>query len=196
MRRAAFLAVFFWPFVADAEPCEGGVCVPKEDLRAFVQLAKEAKCRNETPPVVNADPVVIVLDTDGRVYGSGSDPRPYTVRLNWCNYDLVGRGQVKLIAAQREEPTSGFRFRLKATMSYLPASAFYAKDGYAGLDAGVLLEPLFWSWANVNAYVGVRSFGAGLGFDLTRNMGLYAGYALTWGKWEHNPHVGLSFALW
>lgn len=196
MNGRMFAVVFLLAAEARGQGCEGGVCVPKDDLRAFVQLAREAKCRNETPPQLVADPITIVLDREGRVYGSGAAPQPYTVKLHWCNYDIEGKGQVKLIAAQREEPTSGFRFRVKATVGYLPASAYYAKDGYAGLDVGVLLEPFFWSWANVNAYVGVRAVGAGLGVDITRNMGLYLGYALAWGTWQHNPHAAVSFALW
>lgn len=198
-RFKIFAAVFLLAAEArgqEGQGCEGGVCVPKEDLRAFVQLAREAKCRNETPPQFVADPVTIVIDREGRVYGSGADPQPYKVKLHWCNDDLEAKGQVKLIAAQREEPTSGFRFRGKATVGYLPVSAYNAKNGYAGLDAGVLLEPFFFSWANINAYVGARAVGAGVGFDLTRNMGAYLGYAVTWGTWQHNSHAGLSFALW
>jgi len=159
--------------------CEGGTCVAKEDLQAFVQLAREAKCRADTPPAFKIDPVTIVVDRDGRIYGSGSDPKPMTFHLDWCNYKIEGKGQVNIVAAQRVEPTSGFRFRTKATIGYLPLTALDKKDGYAGLDAGVLLEPFFLSWANVNAYVGFRSVGAGLGIDLTRNMGLYVGYLAT-----------------
>ena len=37
---------------------------------------------------------------------------------------------------------------------------------------------------------------AGIGFDVTRNMGVYIGYAVTWGTWQSNPHAAISFALW
>lgn len=165
-------------------------------MKVFVQLLKDQKCRAETKPTFKLDPLMVVVDKDGRIYGSGSDPRPFTIRMKWCNYDVEARGQTSIIAAERVEPNSGFRFRTKATIGWLPATAFYAKNGYAGLDAGVLLEPLFWSWANINAYVGVRSVGGGFGLDLTKNMGVYLGYATTWGTWEHNPHAAVSFALW
>jgi len=181
---------------AEAQTCEGGSCVAKEDLQAFIQLAREAKCRADTAPTLKLDPITIVVDRDGRIYGSGSDPKPYVVHLDWCNYKIEAKGQVSLVAAQRVEPTSGFRFRPKATIGYLPLTALDKKDGYAGLDAGVLLEPFFLSWSNLNVYVGFRAVGAGVGFDLTRNMGLYGGYAITWGTWQHNPHAAISFALW
>ncbi len=197
-RLAAFLvfgAVLLGPGKAHPQTCDG-VCVPRDDLRAFVQLAKEAKCRSETSPRLQTDPLAVVIDREGRIYGSGAAPYPYTVKLHWCNYDIEARGQVQILAAQLEEPAWGLRFRPKVAVGYLPATAFTEKDGYAGLDAGVLLEPFFLSWANVNVYVGARSVGVGLGADLTRNMGAYLGYATTWGSWQHNPHVALSFALW
>jgi len=65
------------------------------------------------------------------------------------------------------------------------------------IDGGVLLEPFFIRWANVNAYVGVRSVGGGVGIDLTKNFGVYLGYAVTWWPtWNSNPYLGISFALW
>ena len=182
---------------ADAVACPPGVtCVPPEDMKVFVQLLKDQKCREETPPKLTADPVTIVVDKEGRIYGSGSDPYPYKLHIDWCNYKVEVTSQVKLVAAQRVEPISGFRFRPKATIGFLPLTALNEKSGYSGLDAGVLLEPFFLSWANVNAYVGFRSVGAGLGFDITKNMGLYVGYAITWGTWQSNPHAAISFALW
>jgi len=196
MRLRAFAVVFLLASEARAEPCTGGVCVAQDDMRAFVQLAREAKCRTDTPPQLKLDPITIVVDRDGRIYGSGADPKPYAAQLHWCNYDIEAKGQVGLIAAQREEPTSGFRFRPKAAVGYLPVTALVEKNGYTGIDVGVLVEPLFLSWFNVNVYVGVRSLGAGLGVDITRNMGLYLGYALTWGTWQHNPQAAVSFALW
>lgn len=191
---AFVLAILGAPDLEAAE-CNG-TCVPPEDMQVFVRLLKDQKCRAETPPALMVDPIMVVTDHEGRIYGTGSDPKPFTVHLNWCNYVLDAKGQVSIVAAKREEPTSGFRFRPKATIGYLPVTAFDRKDGYAGLDAGLLLEPVFFSWANLNAYVGARSVGAGFGLDITRNMGFYLGYAVTWGTWQHNPHAAVSFALW
>jgi hypothetical protein len=181
---------------AQGAECTSGTCVPADDLKTFVQLAKEHKCRAEMPPTFALDPITIIVDKQGRIFGSGSDPKPFTLKATWCNYTLEGKGQTKILAAQREEPIWGWRFRLKLAVGYLPATAYYQKDGYAGLDAGLLLEPFFLSWANVNAYVGVRSVGGGLGFDLLKNFGLHLGYAVTWGTWQHNPHAAIYFAFW
>ena len=174
----------------------GSTCVPAEDMQVFVKLLQEKKCLQGTPPDLKLDPITVTEDKDGRVFVSGADPLPYTVRMKWCSYEAEAKGKLVITVAKMEPPTWGLRFRLKAAPSYLPVTAFEAKDGYAGIDFGLLSEPFFVQWANLNAYVGVRSVGAGFGFDLTKNMGLYVGYAVTWGTWQHNPHVALSFALW
>lgn len=182
---------------ADPVACPPGVtCVPPEDMKVFVQLLKEQKCRAETPPTFKVDPVQITIDNDGRVYGTGSTPTPYKVHFDWCNYKVDGAGQTSIVAAKREAETWGWRFRVKAAPGFLPLTALNAKEASKGIDLGVLIEPFFVQWSNVNAYVGIRSVGGGFGFDLTKNFGVYAGYAITWGSWEHNLHGAMSFALW
>lgn len=176
--------------------CPDGVtCVTNPDMAVFIQLLKDARCRDEKPPEITADSVNIIVDREGRVYGSGTGPKPFTVRVKWCNYELTGASNMQLQVAQRVEPTWGFRLRLKATAGLLAIDAFKEDKLYEALDGGVLVEPFFVQWANVNGYVGFRSFGAGLGADLTTNMGVYAGYALTWGSWRSNVFTAISFAF-
>ncbi len=170
------------------------VCVPQEDFHDFVELLKQQSCRSHTAPVFRLDPITIVADKDGRVYSTGNDPRPYTVTVDWCNYKLDAAGKVPLIVAQELPETGGLRFRAKATLGVLGAELW--KDPKNSVDAGVLLEPLFYHDFNVNLYLGAHAFGAGLGLDLTRVVGLYGGFAMTWGTWAPNPHLGLSVALW
>jgi hypothetical protein len=182
---------------ARADECPAGsTCVPPEDMQTFVQLLRDQKCRSEQVPVLKMDPVTIIVDRQGRVYYSGSEPLPYKVHVDWCNYHVEAVGKVSVQVAQRVEPTWGWRFRMKAAFAYLPLEAVLEKDATQGLDGGVLLEPFFLQSFNVNAYVGVRSVGAGVGLDLTKNFGLYAGYALALGSWRSNPHFGVSFSFW
>ena len=84
---------------------------------------------------------------------------------------------------------------MKSRARLLAADAFTVTKLYEALDGGILVEPFFVQWANVNVLVGFRSFGAGLGADITTNFGLYLGYALTWGTWRSNPYLGVSFAF-
>jgi hypothetical protein len=78
----------------------------------------------------------------------------------------------------------------------VPLEAYYTKNALNGFDAGLLFEPFFVKWANINAYLGFRSTGVGIGFDLTKNMDLYLGYSVAWLTWRSNPYVGFGFALW
>ena len=194
----AALAVLLVPSEAHAQAAcpTGSTCVPAEDMAVFVKLLREKQCLQSAKPEFKFDPITLTEDKDGRVFVTGSNPLPYTVRATWCNYELQATGKLNVVVAKVEPPTWGWRFRLKAAPGYLPVTALVEKDGYAGLDFGLLAEPFFLQWSNLNAYVGFRSVGAGVGFDLTRNLGLYTGYAVTWGTWQHNPHVALSFALW
>jgi hypothetical protein len=59
-----------------------------------------------------------------------------------------------------------------------------------------MVDFLYYDWANLNAAVGFRSLGGGVGFDLTENFGAYAGYALTWGSWHHNVNIGFWFSFY
>jgi hypothetical protein len=184
------------PVVQAQEACDEGVCVDREDLEKFIQLAEDAKCRETTPPTFQLDPISVIVDKDGRIYGSGSDPQPYKLTMTWCNYQVEGRGQVQIIAAKRIPKEYGFRFRPKAAMGYLPLVALEEHTAASGVDIGILLEPVYYHWVNLNGYVGVRSAGAGVGLDVTRNMGVYLGWAITWGAWQQNVHAAVSFALW
>jgi hypothetical protein len=183
-------------YAQDASCPAGKVCVDKADMPTFLEALKEKQCLLKTPPTVTSDPLTIVIDRDGRVYGSGSDPHPYTVHLSWCNYTLDAKGETKIVAAMASEPSYGFRFRPKAALGLLGTELVSGAKFADSWDGGILLEPFFFQWANINAYVGFRSVGAGLGFDITKNFGAYLGYAVTWGGWRSNPLASLYFSFW
>jgi hypothetical protein len=170
------------------------VTVAKEDLQTLLQLARDEKCRRATQPQLTADKLTLVVDRQGRVFASGSGTAPFTLTLDWCNYHIEAKGQVGVYAAQMPEPTWGGRFRPKAALGFLPVEALRT-DVPSALDAGLLLEPFYWQYLNLNAFVGVRSVGAGLGLDVTKNLGVYTGYA--W-RWQGRSQVigAVSFALW
>jgi len=202
--------------VAAAEPapegCKGGTCVSDADLKKMVEVLREKKCLQTTKPTFELDPVTIVVDRDGRIFYSGAAPHPYTVKMDWCNYQATAEGHVDVVAATLTPPIWGFRFRPKAYMGLLPGEAFYriAENSVAELagedtesvgfadvfDAGVMADFLYYDWLNLNAAVGFRSFGGGLGADLTSNFGAYVGYANTWGTWHHNVNVSLWFSFY
>ena len=202
-RLALILCLLLFPAYALAEdtaesppPCpEGHVCVEKDDMAKFFEYARNRRCRATTNPTITVDPVHIIVDKEGRVFGSGTGQKPSKIHIDWCNYDLDFHSQIGLDVAQAEESEWGFRLRVKATMGVLASKLWDAKEVKDVLDVGVLVEPFYFHWANVNAYVGVRSFGVGLGADITSNFGAYLGYSMTWGEWEHTPFGSLYFAF-
>lgn len=176
------------------------VCVPEADMQKIVTVLQEKKCQQTETPAFELDPIQIIVDRQGRVFFSGADPKPYTLKMKWCGYEVEAKGSVNVIAAMRKPPIWGFRFRPKAYMGILPTEVLYSSDNSRDIgdfmDAGVMVDFLYYDWANLNGAVGYRSVGAGAGLDLTENFGTYAGYALTWGGWHHNANIGLWFSFW
>lgn len=181
--------------------CEG-TCVPPEDMKKIVEVLKQRKCLDEEPPEFDLDEVSIVIDKDGRVFFSGAAPHPYTLRMHWCGYEVEAQGKVTVVAAIKEPPIWGFRFRPKAYLGLLPTQPVYdlladeTVTFSSMVDAGLMVDFLHYKWANLNAAVGFRSIGGGVGVDITSNFGAYTGYALTWGVWQHNALTGLWFSFW
>jgi hypothetical protein len=178
------------------------ICLPKEDVQAFVALLKEKKCMQTTEPKFQLDEIKLFVDKEGRVFYSGEVPHPYQLTMSWCTYDVVAQGHVKVLAAVQEPPIWGFRFRPKAYTSFVLAEPFYPlPEGEEPrgiedvIDAGVMADVLYYDILNLNLAVGFQSFGAGIGVDLTQNFGAYAGYGLTWGDWHHSPNLGLWFGF-
>lgn len=196
--RCAALATLLLcaPAAAQPTPCaEGNVCVPEADLEKFVAIARERQCLDDKDPVFTIDSVTVITDSDGRVFYSGADPKkPYKITMKWCHLAIEAEGEVELVAAIRTPETSGFRFRPKAYLGYLPLK-LADREFNEGIDAGILLDLAYIEWVNFNLAAGFRSVGAGLGFDLTTNFGAYAGYALGWTKPLHNANVGIYFAF-
>lgn len=214
MRRLIPLLSILWatPAFADDAPACNGTCVPKEDMDKIVEVLKERKCLQTTKPTFKLDPINIVVDKDGRVFYSGAEPNPYTVRMTWCNYEVEAQGKVNLVTALRVPSIWGFRFRPKAYLGILPVEAYnisvenaakeVAKEPTTSVmfsdvwDAGVMVDFFHYDWFNVNVATGFRSFGGGVGADLTENFGLYIGYANTWATWHHNVNLSLWFSFW
>lgn len=190
-----------------AEPASAGckdpsVCVPPEDLRDMLKALQEKQCLQTEQPKFELDRIDIVTDKAGRVFVSGAQPRPYTLKMTWCSYEATATGKVEVYAAKTVPDIWGFRFRPKAYIGALPLEAAYelpegeTREVTDLVDAGAMVDFLYYDWVNLDAAVGFRSFGGGLGMDLTENFGAYAGYALTWGTWHHNFNVGLWFSFW
>lgn len=169
-------------------------CVSEADMQVFLTVLGEKECLQINKPTFTLPPIQVTQDSAGRIYvGGGQTPR---LHMDWCNYRVDADLKLNVQVAQAVEPEWGFRYRIKVAPGYLPLEALSQKDGYAGLDVGLMAEPFFYHEFNLNGYVGARSLGLGVGMDLTRNFGLYAGYVVTFMNWQVTPHVALTFSLW
>ncbi len=185
------------PPAVDPAPQCSGTCVPDEDMKKIVTILKDAKCLKDEKPDFKLDPVQIVVDRQGRIFFSGNDPEPYRLHMHWCNYAIEAEGKVNVLAAVQEPPSYGFRFRPKAYVGYLLAEPFRdGKSANDGIDAGLMIDPLYFKDFNLNVHVGFRAVGVGLGVDIFRSFGAYAGYALSWDGFHHNPETALWFSFW
>lgn len=170
-------------------------CVPKEDLRDMVAVLKTQRCFKTERPEFKIDPIVVFTDVAGRLYVSGAAPYPWKLHMKWCSNEVEAAGVVHIEAAKILPQKYGLRFRPKAWIGYLPREALDAMEVGAGIDAGAMLDFLYWHWLNLNAAVGVRSGGLGIGADLTENFGLYTGWAVSWGNWNQNANVAAWFGF-
>lgn len=181
---------------AQAVCAEKSTCVADKDLTTFVSLLEEKHCLQTTQPIIQLDPVTVIVDKEGRLYYSGADPKPYTLKLSWCNYEVTATGKVALTVAKNELPVWGFRFRPKFAGSYLFVDGFSSTKAIDGVDVGVLWDFLYYKSVNLNVSTGFRAIGVGIGVDLFKSMTLYGGYAFSWWTLKHNPSIGIGFALW
>jgi hypothetical protein len=173
-------------------------CVAGKDMYTMVQVLKSRKCQLSELPRFELDPIQIVVDKQGRIFSSGADPKPYSLKMAWCDITVKAEGRVEVVTAMKKPPIWGFRFRPKAYMGLLPLESFHeGLRGFSDLtDAGFMIDFLYYDWANLNAAVGYRSVGGGVGLDLTENFGLYGGYGIAWGSWNHNVNLSLTFSFW
>jgi hypothetical protein len=98
----------------------------------------------------------------------------------------------------REEPIAAFKPKLKIMAWYDFHQIGNVDAGWTpedGIDVGLGFEPFHvWNF-NLNVVVGIRSFGGGLGINITNNFGGYVGVQVKWGSWLVAPGAGLYFTF-
>lgn len=191
--------------ITQADCPEGFVCVKIEDMAKVLHVLRERQCLQETEPTFDISEVKIIIDKDRRVYYTGSGPESkYIVTMKWCPFTVTAEGEVKMNVGIMEPPVWGFRFRPKAYMGYIPLLPFFDGNGFSdGVDAGLMVDFVHYRWANLNVALGFKSFGLGVGVDITKNFGGYAGYGMIWKPLFqptsqaplHSLVVGIDFAF-
>lgn len=182
----------------------GGACLTKEQKEKVVEALKEledihgSKAELEFP-----EPIVIIRDWEDRVYINGGEKKPIKAKLRIGQHvDRDLEMQLPIRVFYREAPPPPwFRLRIRAQLGILaPQILQSAKSGgdfKPFWDAGIGWDFVHVPGIELNlaAYTGIRSAGGGLGLDLTKNFGAYAGYSLAYDGWQHSLLVAGYFAF-
>jgi hypothetical protein len=174
---------------------EGFVCLRKEVYaKVKAALAKLAKLE-QTEPKIELDPVYIVTDRQGRVFSSGDDPEPASGEMTWGDFQVEFKWVPKLTVSQIVEDEWGFRPRVKAQL-WFNFTDFQLDEFERFIDVGVSFEPLYVYWANLQIFVGIKSFGAAIGFDATKNFGFVGGISFLYRNIASpSPMAGIFFSF-
>lgn len=182
----------------------GGACLTKAQRDQVVEALKELKDIHDSKAELEfPEPIVIIRDWEDRIYVNGGEKRPVKAKLRIGQHvDRDLEMQLPIQVFYREEPPPPWlRLRVRAQLGVLVLEAVRAAgsdgDPKPFWDAGI-----GWDFAhvpdlelNLAAYTGVRSAGGGLGIDLTRNFGLYAGYGLVYDGWSHSALAAGYFSF-
>lgn len=145
------------------------------------------------------DTIEIIHDWEGRVYTNGGDKKPLKVKLTIGN--IIDRDlsvEMKTKVWYREKPMDPiFRIRIRAQVGVLVPDLITKIKGNGGwpIDAGLGLDFMHFGPLNLAAYAGVFSFGAQIGFDLTKNFGTFVGYSMVYDGWRSNLLIGTFFSF-
>ena len=200
VRAAILLIALLWvsPAVAlDPVPgCpEGYTCLLNETFEKVKLALTKLKKIEESQPTFKTDPIYIVTDRQDRIYSSGGDPEPAKGEMTWGDFVVHFKWSPKLTVSQVVEDDWGFRPRFKA-MLWVNVFDFNSDEPEKFIDVGVAFEFLYVQLANLQLYVGTKSFGAAIGFDFTKNFGLVAGLSFLYRNiTSPTPMAGLFFSF-
>ena len=201
MRRLAALAFLTFTHVASADPtvCEGK-CLTVEQADKLKAAVNELDDIHKSPAVVKIqDPVVIVSDWNGRVYVNGGSSVPIKAKI------VIGSHVDRDVQMELESqvwyrpkpPDPMFRLRIRAQAGILVPQAIFTATGdkQPFWDGGVSWDFFHLGVVNLAAYIGIRSSGIGPGVDLTKNFGLYGGYAIIYDGWKSSALFSAYFSF-
>lgn len=201
-----------------ADDCpEDKVCLDKDTYFEQVKpLLLKLKYIEENPPEVKVDGFTIVTDAEGRVFTDGTGDKPIKGTATWKDEETGTDYTVEFESQQdvtihkkppKPKPVWGFRLRVKAGLLLLTALPNWFEEpptdipsalnmGLDGFDLALIAEPLFLYDFNVQAYVGLRSIGAGLGWDITKNFGIMGGVSTLYVGLPLNPTISPFMGLY
>lgn len=195
------LALVLMPDHAQAqEPCTGK-CFTEEQINKLREAVAELKNIHSSPVTVEIPkPIVIVRDFDGRVYVNGGSSVPLRMKIKIGKH--IDRDVDVTLTPQiwyrPDPPQPMFRLRIRAQAGVLVPETFETLSGTRDkypIDAGLSWDFFHLGPVNLAAYTGARSAGGGPGLDLTKNFGIYAGYAIVYDGFRSSAMAAAYFSF-
>ena len=199
------VAVVFYSSGAYAqEECpKDKVCLTRAELEQIKKAVRELKDIHDSKAELKLEePIIIIRDWEDRVYINGGEQKPIKIKLKIGKHvDRDMEMTLPIEVHYREKPPDPWlRLRIRAQVGvFVPemftsigdnnAESFF--DGGIGWDF-INIAPLH---MNISAYTGVRSLGGGPGFDITKNFGLYGGYALVYDGLTSSANLMIYFSF-
>ncbi len=192
-----FILLFSNSVVAQDEcvPPEGGRCLTKEQFEAVKRGLTELDMIHSSPAVLStSDEIVIIHDWEGRVYTNSGSSNPMTFKLKLgetVERDMAVTLPTKLYYRPKP-PDPMFRLRIRAQVGLLIPELVQTISGkkQSFWDGSLGLDFFHYKMLNFAVWTGVRSVGAGVGFDITKNFGPYLGYALRYDGFKSSVTLG------
>ena len=186
---------------AAAQECpEPNKCVTAAQKQKILEAMDELDDIHKNPAVVTLqEPMVIVRDWQDRVYVNGGSNVPVNAKVKIGTH--VDRDVAIVLQPQLwyrpKPPDPMFRLRIRAQAGVLiPQAVFTATgDRQPFWDGGASWDFFHLGVVNLAAYTGIRSSGIGPGVDLTKNFGLYGGYAVIYDGWKSSALFSAYFSF-
>jgi hypothetical protein len=184
---------------AQDSTCEGK-CLTEEQVKKLKEAIDELDDIHKSPAVGHfQDQVVIIRDWDGRVYVNGGSGQPLKLKIQIGKHvDRDMEVQLNPRVWYRPEPEPPmFRLRVRAQAGILIPDMVRTIGGHkeAFWDGGIGWDFFHLSYLNAALFTGIRSVGAGLGIDLTKNFGVYAGYSFVYSETKSSALTAAYFSF-
>jgi len=185
---------------------EGYKCIPNEVAERWKAILEERQCQDEALDAleqgletdklkVTYEPYEVIVTQDGQVF----DRDELVAHLEWCNTKIkvTAKPQLKVNIkkdAPEATPTWGFRLRVRLAVNVWPKALFTSEE-VPVLEPALALEPFYLHNFHLITWAGFQTFGAGVGYDVTRNANVYVGAGGRWANAEFGPVLGVSLSF-
>lgn len=170
-------------------------CLDEKEVDTIVYALEQLQDIHDSEAKVEfTTPIEIIRDWDGRIYVNGGGKRPIESELKIGKYlsrTLHMNIPVKVSYLEKPEDPM-FRFRVKAEFHVLVPELIKKEDF---IDVGVSLDFFHIKNFNTSAYVGFRSGGISLGYDVTKNFGVQLTPSFVYTSLKLSGSTGVYFSF-